>query len=241
MSSFDYDASIAYLGPDQFYSPLTVHTLVHRSAADAISSRRLRIVRGVLIDLLEKKVVRTVDWRVPDSGRYLWPIGENRVLMHVGQELLVYGPGLQLSDKISLGRPLAFVQISPASEFFAVGVIHERHTREIHRQLEEAEVREPEEDVEIRLLDSRFRSLTTIMRSSRLPPPVLLNEGEVQIHSIARNRWQFDERTLDRRATGYCRRKFNLHAKRGQHAGEFVVCARLRTADPVVPHTSWRR
>jgi hypothetical protein len=53
----------------------------------------------------------------------------------------VYGPALELSDKISLGGPLAFVQISPASKIFAVGVIHERHTREIHRQLEEAEAR----------------------------------------------------------------------------------------------------
>jgi hypothetical protein len=194
MSGFDYDASIAYLGPDQFLFAHNLHALVHRNATDAIS-RGLRIVRGVLIDLQEKKVVRTVDWRVPDSGRYLWSIGENRVLIHVGQELRVYGPGLQLTEKISLGGPLAFVQISPASEFFAVGVIHERHTPEIHRQLEEAEVREPEEDIEIRLLDSHFRSLTTIMRSSRLPPPVLLNEGEVQIHSLARNRWQFVENT----------------------------------------------
>src|SRR5262249_52459476 len=38
-----------------------------------------------------------------------------------------------------------------------------------------------------------FRSLTTIMRSSRFPPPVLLNEGEVQIPSIGRNRWQIVE------------------------------------------------
>ena len=195
MSNFDYDASIAYLGPDQFLFTFNLHTLVHRSAAEAISARGLRIVRAVLIDLRDKKVARTVDWRVPDSGRYLWPIGENRILVHVGQELRVYGPGLQLSDKISLGGPLAFVQISPASEFLAVGVVHERHTREIHRQLEVAEAREPEEDVEIRLLDSRFRSLTTIMRSSRLPQPVLLDEGEVQIHSVARNRWQFVEKT----------------------------------------------
>jgi len=194
MSGFDYDASIAYLGPDQFLFTFNLHTLVHRSAADT-SSRGLRIVRGVLIDLQEKKVARTVDWRVPDAGRYLWPIGENRVLIHVGQELRVYGPGLQLTDKVSLGGPLAFVQISPASEYFAVGVIHERHTPEIHRQLEEAEVREPEEDIEIRLLDSHFRPLTTIMRSSRLALPVLLNEGEVQIHSIGRNRWQLVENT----------------------------------------------
>jgi hypothetical protein len=193
MFSFDYDASIAYLGPHQFLFSFNPHTLVQRSAVEAVSSRRLRVIRGVLIDLEKKKVARTVDWRVPDIGRYLWPIGDNRVLVHVGHELRVYGPGLQLSDHIPLGGPLAFLQISPASEFFAVGVIHERHTREIHRQLEIAELREPEEDVEIRLLDSRFRSLTTIMRSSRFPPPVLLNEGEVHISSIGRNRWQIME------------------------------------------------
>jgi len=195
MSSFDYDASIAYLGPSQFLFTFNPHKLIHRSASDAISLHQLRIARGVLIDLQRREVLRTVDWRVPDSGRYLWPLGENRVLIHVGQELRAYGPGLQLSDRIPLEGPLAFVQISPASEFFAVGVIRERHTREIHRRLEELELREPEEDVEIRLLDSRFRPLTTIMRSSRLPPPVLLNDGEVQIHSVARNRWQFVENT----------------------------------------------
>jgi hypothetical protein len=193
MFSLDYDASITYLGPHQLLFAFNPHTLVQRSATEAISSRRLRIIRGVLIDLEKKKVVRTVDWRVPDSRRYLWPIGNNRVLAHVGQELRVYGPGLQLSERIPLGGPLAFLQISPASEFFAVGVIHERHTREIHRQLEQAELREPEEDVEIRLLDSHFRSLTTIMRSSRFPAPILLNEGEVHIPSLGRNRWQIVE------------------------------------------------
>jgi len=195
MFSFDYDASIAYLGSHQFLFTFNPHTLVQRSAAEAISSRRLRVIRAVLVDLEKKEVVRTVDWRVPDSGRYLWPIGDNRVLVHVGQELRVYGPGLLLADRIPLGGPLAFLQISPASEFFAVGITHERHTREIHRLLEKAEPQEPEEDVEIRLLDSRFRSLTTIMRSSRFSPPVLLNEGEVHIPRIGSNRWQIVENT----------------------------------------------
>jgi hypothetical protein len=197
MFSFDYDASIAYLGPNQFLFTFNPHTLVPRSGAEAISFRKLRIVRGVLIDLEKKEIVKTVDWRVPDSGRYLWLIGENRVVIHVGQELRVYGPGLQLSNRIPLGGPLAFVRISPASEYLAVGVIHERHTREIHRQLEEAELREPEEDVEIRLLDSQFRVLTTITRSSRLPPPVLLNEGEVHIPNIGRNHWRIVENGWD--------------------------------------------
>jgi len=195
MSGFDYDASIAYLGPNQLLFTFDRHTLVPRSGAEAISVRKLRIVRGVLIDLEKKEVLKTVDWRIPDAGRYLWSIGNNRVLIHVGQELRVYGPGLQVSKRISLGGPLAFVRISPASDYLTAGVIHERHTHEIHRQLEEAELREPEEDVEIRLLDSQFRVLTTIMRSSRLAPPVLLNEGEVHIPKVARNRWQILENT----------------------------------------------
>src|SRR5262249_25789385 len=74
MFGFDYDARIAYLGPRQFLFTFNPHTLVQRSASEAVSSRRLRVIRGVLIDLEKKKVVRTVDWRVPDSGRYLWPI-----------------------------------------------------------------------------------------------------------------------------------------------------------------------
>jgi hypothetical protein len=193
MSGFDYDASIAYLGPTQFLFTFNPHILVPRAGSEANSFRKLRIVRAVLIDLERKAIVKTVDWRVPDSGRYLWPIGENQVLIHVGQELRLYGPGLQLRNQITLGGPLAFVRISPASEYFAVGVIHERHPREIHRQLEEAALREPEEDVEIRLLDSQFKVLTSIMRSSRRPPPVLLNEGEVYIPSIGRNHWRIVE------------------------------------------------
>ena len=193
MSSFDYDASIAYLGPTQFLFTFNLHTLVPRSESEANSFRKLRIVRAVLIDLDRKEIVKTVDWRVPDSGRYLWPISENQVLIHVGQELRVYGPGLQLRNQISLGGALAFVRISPASEYFAVGVIHERHSREIHRQLGEAGPREPEEDVEIRLFDSQFRVVTSIVRSSWIPPPVLLNEGEVYIPSIGGNRWRIVE------------------------------------------------
>ena len=195
MSGFDYDASIAYLGPNQLLFTFDPRTLVSRSAAEAISFRKLRIIRGVLIDLEKKEIVKTIDWRVLDSGRFLWPIGQSRVLIHVGQELRLYGPGLQLSNRVSLGGPLAFVRISPASEYIAVGVIHERHPREIHRRLEEAELREPEEDVEIRLLDSQFRVLTTIMRSSRIPPPVLLNEGEVHIPNVGRNKWRIVENT----------------------------------------------
>jgi hypothetical protein len=143
MSSFDYDASVAYLGPNQFLFTFNPHTLVPRSGAEATTFRKLRLIRAVLIDLDKKEILKTVDWRIPDSGRYLWPIGQDRVLVHVGEELCIYGPGLKLRDQIPLGGQLAFVRVSPSSEYFAAGIIHERHTRETHRQLEEAELREP--------------------------------------------------------------------------------------------------
>jgi hypothetical protein len=193
MSSFGYDSSIAYLGPHQFLLTFNPHTLVPRGGTEADDFRRLRLVRGVLMDLEENQIVKTVDWRVPDSGRYLWAIGQDRVLIHAGQELRVYGPGLKLRHQIFLGGELAFVEVSPSSEYFAIGVIHERHTREIHRQLEDAELREPEEDVEIRLLDSQFKVLATNARSSRKAPPVLMNEGEVHVSSFSRNRWRIVE------------------------------------------------
>jgi len=193
MSSFGYDVSIAYLGPTQFLFTFNPHTLVPRGGTEANSFRKLRLIRAVLMDLEKKQIVKTVDWRVPDSGRYLWPIGEDKVLIHVGQELRLYGPGLKPRDQILLGGELAFVTVSPSSEYFAVGVIHERHPRDIHQQLEDAELREPEEDVEIRLLDSKFKVLTTITRSSRTAPPVLMNEGEVHISSIGRHRWPIVE------------------------------------------------
>jgi hypothetical protein len=193
MSAFNYDPSIAYLGPTQFLFTFNPHILVPRSGEEANLSGKLHIVRAALIDLEKKEIVKMVDWRVPDSGRYLWLIGANRVLIHVGQELRVYGPGLKLLNQISLGGPLAFVRISPASQYFAAGILHERHSREIHRRLEDAELREPEEDIEIRLLDSQFRVLTSIMRSSRVPPPVFLNEGEILIPNIDRNHWRIVE------------------------------------------------
>jgi hypothetical protein len=111
----------------------------------------------------------------------------------VGEELRIYGAGLKLHNQIFLGGQLAFVRISPASEFFAVGIVHERHTHEIHRSLEQAEQREPEEDLEVRLFDSKFNVVTTVTRSSRTAAPILLDEGEVHIRSLGRQRWQLLE------------------------------------------------
>jgi hypothetical protein len=192
---FDYDAAIAYLGPTQLLFTFNPHKLVPRPEREALPT--LRTVRAVLIDLGSMRAVRTLDWRVPDANQYLWPVGQTHVVVHVGRELRLYGPGLKIEQRYSLGGPLAFVQTSPANNYFAVGILRERHTPGIHRQLLEAENREPEEDVELKILDSDFHTRATIVRSSRNAPPVLTELGELQISGSGKSHWRLAERTWD--------------------------------------------
>ena len=190
MPRFDFHAGVAFLGPDQLLFTFNPHPLVKRAASEAASFPALRIIRAVVVDLATKQVIKSVDWRVADSAQYLWPVGKEEVLVHVGDELRLYGPALEPGQRISLGAPLAFVVASPSSKYVAVGVVKERHTPEIHRQLKEAENREPEEDIEVRVLDSTLRPITKVMRSSRSPVPVLLDDGEVRVARIGENRFR---------------------------------------------------
>ena len=128
----------------------------------------------------------------------IWQAGSAGILVHTGQELRRYGPGLKLGQSISLGGPLALVRISPSGAYFAVGVIRERHTKQVHKALLEAENREPEEDVELKVYDENFRILASVVRSSREPWPVLSDTGEVRVFSLGKERWRIVENTWDR-------------------------------------------
>jgi hypothetical protein len=196
MYSFDYGSAIAYLGQNDLLFTFNPHVLIHRSSTEA-QFAKLRIIRAVLINVQDRKVEKTVDWKVPDEQQYLWPMSQDRALVHVGRELRLYGPGLKLERRMALDGPLAFVRISPSVKYFAVGVVHERHTEAVHRQLAEAEEREPEEDVEIKVFDGDFRILATVARSSRSAPPALSDDGEIQILSARKNRWRIVEETWD--------------------------------------------
>ncbi len=196
MYSFDYGSAISYLGAKELLFTFNPHILVPRIAAESEFSK-LRMIRGVLINVQEKKVIKTVEWKVPDAQQYLWPIGRERVLVHVGRELRLYGPGLKLEQRLSLNGPLTFLRMSPSSKYFALGVIRERHSEAVHRQLQEAEDRDPEEDLEVKVLDGNFHTLATVVRSSRTEPPVLSDNGEIQVVSGGRSRWRIVEEGWD--------------------------------------------
>ncbi|MGC2807139.1 MAG: hypothetical protein WA211_13480, partial [Candidatus Acidiferrales bacterium] len=101
MYSFDYSSAISYLGPHEILFTFDPHVMIRRTTAESKLSD-LRTIRGVLVNVQEKKVERTVDWKVPDARQYQWPIGQDHVLVHVGRELRLYAPGLKLEQHISL-------------------------------------------------------------------------------------------------------------------------------------------
>ncbi|HST10973.1 MAG TPA: hypothetical protein VLL05_11400 [Terriglobales bacterium] len=195
--SFDYDSALSYLGDEHLVFTFNPHILIARDSAEAKFSK-LRIIRAVLIDVQARKVVKTVDWKVPDDRQYLWTIDRNRILVHVGRELRMYGPGFRLEQHFALGGSLAFLRISPSAAYFAVGVVQERHSEIVHRELQEVENRDPEEDVEVKILDANLRTLATVVRSSRAEPPVLSAYGEIRTQQTSRNRWTISEESWDK-------------------------------------------
>jgi hypothetical protein len=196
MYSFDYGSAISYLGANELLFTFNPHILISRTGTES-EFPNLHIMRAVLINIQEKKMIKTVEWKVSDAQQYLWSIGGDRVLVHVGRELRLYGAGLKLEQRLSLNGPLAFLRTSPSSRYFAVGVIRERHSEATHRQLVEAEEGDPEEDLEVRVLDGDFHTLATVVRSSRTAPPVLSEHGEIQVTGIGKNRWRIAEEAWD--------------------------------------------
>jgi hypothetical protein len=192
MYDLDHADTVSYLGSNRLLFTFNPHLLVTRTKAD-VTLPKLHLVRAALIDLLTMKVLRTVDWRVHDTRQYLWSIGTDHVLVHVGGELRLYDLNLKVEQKLPLNGPLAFVAVAPSGSYTAIGIVRERHTEAIHRELRDAEDREPEEDVEVKVLDSNFRPLASVMRSSRDVPPVFSEDGEIRIPMIGKNRWRIAE------------------------------------------------
>ena len=194
IDSLRNDISLAYLGPHRLLVAFNPHTLVPRYASNS-ENAPIRVMRAALFELPGMKVVRTIDWPIADANPCLWVIGGDRILVHTGSELRVYDANLHIEQRIPLGGKLRFVRVSPSQKYVVVGVMHERHTQRLHALLVEQMGREPEEDVEIQVLDSAWKPLATGNQSSTYLPPVLSEEGEVSIIAGRNDQWQLSLHT----------------------------------------------
>ena len=199
MNSFDHDEALAYLGPRELLVAFNPHLLVPRHALGR-AGWTVRVIRAALVDTQTRLVTHTVDWELPDNRQYLWPLADGRVLVHVGSELRVYGQGLKIQNRVSLDGPLAFVRVTPDGSFVAVGVIRERHTPELHAQLSQSLDGDPEEDVEIRVLNRNFESIAKSTARSGLMAPTLLNEGQAELLALPNMRYRISMLPWDNHA-----------------------------------------
>jgi hypothetical protein len=180
LSDFNQDEALAWLGPQQLLFAFNAHGLISRGSVVNWKSVR-RNIRAVLLDAQSRSIIRAVDWEVVDSKRFLWPLPGNHVLVHVGNELRLIGAGLEVERTIPLAGPLEFIRMSPNGEVMAVATLRERHSSELHARLREELMAEPEEDVDVAILDKNFNTLAQTSIVSGIEPPTLLNEGQVTV------------------------------------------------------------
>lgn len=200
MTEFESDDALAWLGPGHLLVAFNPHVLATRHSLGPAGFTR-RIIRAALLDTNAHKITRSVDWELPDNADYLWPLADNRVLVHVGSELRVYGDGLKIVQRIGLIGPLAFVRVTPDGNFIAIGQIHERHSPELHAQLKESLGAEPEEDVTVTVLNRGFDTIAKSDARSNILPPTLLNEGQVRLLALPSHRYRVDLFTWDSKTT----------------------------------------
>ncbi len=214
LDEFDEDQALAWLGGDKLLFSFNAHRLIQRQPG---REQTARVVRAVLLDTETKQVIRSVEWQIRDNGQFLWQLDASRILVHAGDELRVYGEDLELRRSIRLSGPLAFARISPNGELIAVATLRERHSAELHARLREELKAEPEEDVDVRLLDQTFNVIASTSTVSNIMPPTLLNQGQVillsqpgQAYRLALNRWDKTSGTLARFESQCTPRQFSI-------------------------------
>jgi hypothetical protein len=198
------DEALAWLGPGQLLFAFNAHPLIHRGGL-AKSKAPTRMIRAVLLDVQSRTVVRAVNWEVTDARRYLWALPDNRVLVHIGNELRVYGRGLNLEQTVALAGPLAFLRVSPNGKLVAMAELRERHSPKLHAQLQDGLDGEPEEDVDVMVLDEKFETVAKANTISTLEPPTLLNEGQVVLLAQPDNHYRLELRSWESKSTTLAR------------------------------------
>ena len=204
LHDFSDEETLTWLGSSHLLFAFNAHPLIRRSASSHSGTLR-RVIRAVLLDAKNRTVVRAVDWEITDTRRYLWPIEGNRILVHIGNELRVYGENLEVERSIPLAGPLSFVRIAPNGSIMAIATLRERHSTDLHARLRESGGDEPEEDVDVTILDKEFNAIARASTVSGLLPPTLLNEGQVDLLSQPNMHYRLALRTWENKATTLAR------------------------------------
>jgi hypothetical protein len=155
----------------------------------------VRVIRAAVMNTETHQITHSLEWELPDQRQYLWQLADGHVLVHAGSELREYGAGLKILRRLSLDGPLAYVRITPDGNFIAAGILRERHSTELHAQLLENLGHDPEEDLDIVVLNRNFDVIARSTGRSYLMAPTLLNEGQVTLRALPEDRYRITMET----------------------------------------------
>ncbi len=216
MTEFGSETTLTYLDENTLLCTFDPHFLREHDLGEEDGART---IRAVLVDTHTLAIERVVEWRVRGNDAYLWRAGDGHVLVHIGRELQLLDRKLTPERRMEVHGRVAFVAVSPAGSRLAVGTIREQHSEEVHRQMVEQLGREPEEPVEIRVVDAEFHEIARTERTTKSPVPVLAEDGELRVVHGAGSRWSVSEYRWDRTqhslatVSSSCRPKLSVPAR----------------------------
>jgi len=187
--ALSYEAAIVFLDAKTLLFTFEPRQLL-RHVREGRTIESERTIRAVLIDVQTHAPIRVVDWIVRGEGQYLWPAGPGRILVRRSHRLYLMDASLNDLRSIPLHGYMAFVSVTPSGNRIAVGTERERYTPKQYAQIYEATHVNPEEDVDVQLLNERLEVLATARQDSTAPVPVLSDQGELRLSGAGRGRWQ---------------------------------------------------
>ncbi|WP_348266985.1 hypothetical protein P8936_13815 [Edaphobacter paludis] len=119
--------TVNYVDNQHLLFTFGVHRLMQRIANDPPDDED-RMVEAVLIELPSGRVLARTDWRLHDSGQYLWGLGHGRFLLRVHDTLTTFAPMANLASGqpfaqrgfLTTDRRIGAVLLSPESDLMIV-------------------------------------------------------------------------------------------------------------------------
>ena len=196
LKALDEGASIHSLGEDELLVTFPLHTLVHRTSSQLEGNTRPGQVRGLLLSRKDGRVLKQRDWTVEDTANpYVWAFGADALLVHEGDELVAYGPGWTERARWRLPGPLVFVSASPEAERVVAATVHETHTAQERRKLQDAYGPDVsiEEEYDLTGLDHQLLPLGSRRMEEEPTRPALLRSSLISVDSSRSGRFSLEE------------------------------------------------
>jgi hypothetical protein len=115
-----------------------------------------QVIEADVVELPTGKVVAEDEWLLHDRARYLWPLGEDKVMLRIGSSLYEADSRLHLKPLFTSPTELEDVEVSPDGNLLVVESEREKHTPEEHARLMKKAALTgsgpPPEDVQIRMI-----------------------------------------------------------------------------------------